>query len=96
MGRTTVSRVVRGFALRHRSSLAPRPVPGVLLVALLLAACNGGGPERNAAATYTLPELQDDFDQLRKLIDRKHPHYFTDRALSMPRSTGSRLCSATA
>ncbi len=55
-------------------------VPGVLLVALLLVACQGVSPEKHPTATYTRPQLQDDFNQLRKLIDRKHPHYFTDRA----------------
>ncbi len=60
---------------------APRTVPALLFVVLLFVACQGVGPEEDPAATYTRLELQDDFNQLRKLIDRRHPLYFTDRAV---------------
>ncbi len=55
-------------------------MPAFLLLAFLLVACHDGASNRDPAATYSLPQLQKDFRQLRKLIDRKHPHYFTDRA----------------
>jgi len=53
---------------------------GGILAALILVSCQGGAPDVHVDSRFTLDQLQADFDQYTKLIEKHHPGFFTDRA----------------
>jgi len=52
----------------------------IFLMAIILLICSCSNGEYNPTAKYTLAQLQADYNQLRNLIDSKHPFTFTDRS----------------